>query len=326
MATVRRFYLYLVALISLMALMAGLIDLSVGLVRLALNAPPLAIDGVTVAGGDLGLTALVVLISAPIWGLHWWLANRRARALTMAGAPAASLRGRSAERSAATRKAYFYAGRFGALAASAGLAGLLIYELLAPRLHAPAVAGGWPAGPLSLAAGLLVAFLFWLYLYRASRADGDAGHERDAGAGWRRAYDYLGLWLATVAAAAGAVGILQAGLLLAGRILIGGSAGLTAAGDWRIELAAGLAALIVGLPIAVWHWRLADWVVADDPTGSEINSLGRKFALYTLLLGGVAVSVLSIAYLVMVSTLLLLGQPVDDLAAVWERTVAPLLG
>src|SRR5512142_2102602 len=99
MPAVRRLYLYLVSLVSLLALMAGLIGFGSGVAALWVNAERWQITGTELSRGDLGRWAALALVSLPLWAIHWFLANRVAATLTIAGA---------VERSASARKAYFY--------------------------------------------------------------------------------------------------------------------------------------------------------------------------------------------------------------------------
>src|SRR5512135_1352432 len=99
MPNFRRLYLYLVALISLVALMLGLIGLAAEASALLFNARPFRITGEELAQGSLLRWVVVVLVAGPLWAIHWSMADRTARPLTIAGA---------AERAEPARKAYLY--------------------------------------------------------------------------------------------------------------------------------------------------------------------------------------------------------------------------
>jgi hypothetical protein len=329
MPNVRRLYFYLVALISLLALMIGLIGLSSRLITLWLNARPWQITRAGLDQGGLALWVALCGISAILWVTHWLAANRQARPLTMAGA---------AEHAAPERKAYFYDGQFGALIAFVLLAGLLIYDVvlytLSGRDSVPAPVRGpgpaapalpaWPARPVALAAGALIAALFWFYLHRSLTADGDVGHEWGTGASWRRVYQYLAALLGTGLAAAGAAEFFSVLFGLAGRLVLPPASTVIMAG-WREVFAASLSALVIGLPLAWYSWHRADWLAADEASGAELNSLARKLTIYACLLAGVFGSALSGGFLVLILSRIALGEPVLSAAVFWTQTLAPPL-
>ena len=107
MSTGRRRYLYTVALLSYVALLVALIMSSRELIRLLL-ADSASTDWLLVLPRSaLGPWLLAAGVAAILWGIHWSLANRPARALTMSSA---------SERAAPVRKAYLYLGQGTALA------------------------------------------------------------------------------------------------------------------------------------------------------------------------------------------------------------------
>ena len=108
----RRIYLYTVALLSYFALLAALTFLARRMVEALLS--DASFVGTLISGrGTIGLIS--VGAAAAAWGIHWFLANRAARPLTLTGA---------AERSSIVRKAWLYLGQGGSQAAAVAQAAL----------------------------------------------------------------------------------------------------------------------------------------------------------------------------------------------------------
>lgn len=257
-----RVYVYSAALLGLLIFLAGSI---------------LAIWQVA-TGESPAVGAVVAAAGLAAWGVHWWLAERAARPLTMAAA---------AERSAAPRKAYLALGQLAALGA------LIVQAVMAARLvllrflGGPEAAVGAQLGALGAGAG--VALAAWGFLrWRAAR-DGDLGRELGAAASWRRAYIYL-VALAGVGMAAAGAGELLRGLL---NIFSGG---LAADAVWRGTLALSLAGLTVGLPLAFVAWARANrWAELSPP--AELNAPGRVILRTAGILAGTAGAVFGGGYL-----------------------------
>lgn len=313
MRGMQRIYLYAMALVSGLVLLLALANAAAALILAGLGAGS--------AGADSGATGWLALaaLAAIVWGVHWWLADREARALTMAGAAA---------RAVPARKAYLYAGQFGALAVLLAGVGLAIYRLTLAGLG-PANADMAPAIAAAVAAGAsaVIAAIFWGYLRWVTVHDGDMGDEAGAGVGWRHAYYYLSLALTTLAAALGAGAFLSVLLRLAGRYLLGASAGAPAlpADDWRTVLAASMAAAMVGFPAAVTLWVRANGLITGATTGGEVNALSRKLVLYAGRMAGAVVTAAGLGYLLWQGAMLLFGLPVPDVRLFWEATLAPAL-
>jgi hypothetical protein len=315
MRSVQRVYLYTVALISLLVWLLSLINAGAGLIALGL------------AGGDLSLSRLMssnfvlwlgaALVAMAVWALHWLLANREARHLTIAG---------GAERGSPARKGYLWMGQFGALVFLAVEAGLALYYgflwVLSEQtaVWLPEMAGG--------ALGALLSLAFWFFLRRLTVWDGDIGAEPGQGPTWRRAYYYLGTVLATLVAIVGAGEFLRTFLSVAARVYFFGT-GAGEVANWRALAAASLAMTVVALPLALILWLRANRLIASTSVTAdvvaEVNAISRKLLLYAGMMAGTALTLVTFGYLVWHGLLVVLGQPVANAQILWEETLVPAL-
>ncbi len=277
-----RVYLYTTALLALLLALAGGI---LAIWQFVTGESPLV-------GAAIATAALAV------WGVHWWRIGRAARPLTMAAA---------AERSAVARKAYLALGQLGALAASV-LQALLAVRLLLLRLVGEAAPGAG-ARAATLAAGAILALLLWgFFRWRAVR-DGDFGRELGRGAAWRRAYLYLAGLAGGALAAGGGWLALNAIITRLWQPLAEGLA-------WRVPLANGLAALLVGGPLALFAWDRADRQAAAAPA-AEVNALSRVLLRQAGVLLGTLGVLVSAFYLVGQVVLWLIGQEGQLVRSAW---------
>lgn len=268
-----RFYVYTAALVALLIFLAGS---TLAIWQFVTGESPL-VGAVAAAAGLIG------------WGVHWWLAGRAARPMTMAAA---------AERSATARKAYLALGQLVALAATATQA-LLAVRLALLRLLDGAVSAAGPS-IIALAAGAVVALLVWGFVRWTAVRDGDFGRELSRGAAWRRAYLYLAALTGSVLAAGG-------GWLALNAVIARLWQPLAEVGGWRVPVAEGLAALVVGGPLALFAWDRADRQAAAAPA-AEVNALSRVLLHYAGLLLGTLGTLTSAIYLVGQAVLWTIGQ------------------
>ncbi len=309
MSPIRRLYLYLVALLSLLAVLAGVSVVGQELVRLWVNGESLA--GLT--HGPAAPWLSLALVALLLWAGHWFLISRLSRPLTIAGA---------AERGAATRKAYLYIGQAVTLTVAVIQAGLLVKDLLARAIGvAPTSLRPWPVGAAALATGALIALAFWGCLRWVAVRDGDLGVEVGAAASWRRAYFYGAAFAGLAMVTIGGAEFIRAVLRMAGEASMA-PPGL--AGGWRGPLIASLTALLVGAPLAAFAWRGANRLTWDAPE-VELNALSRVGVLRVGALFGAAATLVSLAYLLEQGLLIALGQPVGVLATFWPGVlITPL--
>ena len=102
MSTGRRRYLYTVALLSYLALLISLVMSSREIIHVIWADTPSRTWPPEFLRGEVAPWLLIAGVAAILWIIHWSLANRPARALTMSA---------SVERASAVRKAYLYLGQ-----------------------------------------------------------------------------------------------------------------------------------------------------------------------------------------------------------------------
>ena len=261
------------------------------------------------------------LVAMFIWGLHWHLANREARNLTIAG---------GAERGSTARKAYLWMGQFGALTFLAVEAGLALYYGFLWILTAQAATrlpqALWLPQAAAGALGASLSLVFWFFLHRLTVWDGDMGAEPGQGASWRRAYYYLGTGLATLIATLGAGEFLRTFLSVAAGVYFF-STGAGDVANWRALSAASLAMVIVALPMAIILWlranRLIEMTSSAESLMDEVNALSRKLLVYAGMMAGTGLTLVTFGYLVWQGLLVLLGQPVANAQAFWQESLVP---
>lgn len=268
-----RVYVYTAALVALLIFLAGS---TLAIWQFVTGESPVVGAGVAAAG----------LIA---WGVHWWLASRAARPLTMAAA---------AERSAPARKAYLSLAQLAALAAAIAQAFVAVRLALLRLLSAEASAAGSQIS--ALAAGAVVALLVWGFVRWTAVRDGDFGRELSRGASWRRAYVYL-------AALAGGILAAGGGWLALNAVITRLWQPLAEGGGWRVPFAEGLTALVVGGPLALFAWDRADRQAVAAPA-AEVNALSRVLLRYLGLLFGTLGTLASAIYLVGQAVLWAIGQ------------------
>jgi hypothetical protein len=264
---IRRLYIYLIAFISLEVVLWGLI----ALLRYVLAGGGLGEDTDRLSGA-----LALLLVSVPVFGLHWWLAQRSA------------LRDIQ-ERSERLRAIFLFAVLLvtGLPAVQNGLAALdrLFLQVFGVDPFW-AMFGGAQTLPDNVVA-ILINALAAGYFCWVTRGDGLALAQEDAAGGgatqyaqpWletRRLYRYL--WLLY------ALGLVLAGLqqlLLAGLTLWG-------SGDVQpwIRLSNGLTLLLVGLPLWLWLERLIQRSLRDP---AEKISILRLAILYLVVFISLAV-------------------------------------
>lgn len=228
------------------------------------------------AGSDPLLRAgALLVVGAAAWTVYWLLDAARG------------------PRGTAWLTLVLLVGVGGGLLAAIGALSVLGYDALVwlvgePReetarehfIHAPAQAGV-----------VVVGLLVWWY----HQAVLDAGR-RSQRTEVRRVYEYVMAAVGLLAASAGLVMVLVTlveAIAARGDLVVGGSA-LNA-------LLAALVLLAVGIPVWLWHWRLAQQARATDPP-DELRSVTRR--TYLLVLFGVAgvaavIALITLVYLVL---------------------------
>ncbi len=292
----RRTYLYSVALFGLVASLVSLVSF---LWRF-FAARAVDLLGASPLTGVLDSPALpwliLFLLTLATWLYHIIAANRAARPLTMAGA---------AERAAPERKMYLYMGRLAVVAVLAGQAWLLIRHVAVAFLD-NGVAGlragsGWT---LALAAGIVVALGYYVYLRVEASRDGDLGQERGKAVLWRRAYTYAAALAGALLTFLGGGELIRAGI----RVLM---TPLSRDVTWHGPAAAALGALVVGLPLSAAAWGAANRAATMNAP-SETNALSRVLLRYGGVLVATLVTLVALGYLVEQIILTAISRPVGN--------------
>ncbi|MBN1889317.1 MAG: DUF3842 family protein [Thermoflexales bacterium] len=265
MGTVRRWYIYLVCLVSLQSLTWAVITL---------------LQGLLLGDGDPSETAFqiaVIVIGLPVFLGHWLWAQR--------------LAGRVAdERESAVRRLYLYGTLAAFLAPSAGNGFDLIATLLAlvtgGRRETGSVLEQSPTDVIvQTVVTLVVLGLLWFYHWRVVRKDGRVTPETGNSATVRRWY-ILGFSAAGLAVTAMAVvAILRWTMFQFGNRYTS----LTDLTDGVAQLAVGLALWLI-----FWHWAQQ---LFGGPSEEERESALRKFYLYASVFVAALVAVVNATFI-----------------------------
>ena len=254
MQTVRRLYVYGVALISLETVLWG----SIGLARSILAGQEIG-GGVNRLAGALSF----ILVGVPVFLLHWWMAQRAAMKDVE-------------ERSSRTRAVFLYGALLATLIPVAQNILALVSRSLALAFSLPvrdALLGGSQLLSDNLVA-ILLNGLFAAYIYSVVLADWKANPQGDAFPEVRRLYRYV--WM-LYGLALVVFGIQQTlGFVLTVWDAVGTRI--------RFLIANGITLLLVGAPLWVFAWLR---IQASLSERSESGSLMRLVILYILSFIGV---------------------------------------
>ena len=256
MKTIRRIYFYAVALISMEVVLWGMI----GLAR--------SIFSGSSSGGvsQLAQALALILVGVPVFGIHWWAAQRGAKK-------------DAKERNSAVRAIFLYAALLGLLIplSQNGLAFinrflLDIFDIPASR----AAIGGYQSLSDNLIAALMNG-LVAAYFIHILRGDWREVSEQAALMLTRRIYRYIWVVYSLIMSIIGVNQIL--------RYLLSSASGYTNSEPYFNALFAnGLALILVGIPLWVWVWKTAQDALKDP---AERVSLLRLAMLYIFSLAGV---------------------------------------
>ena len=256
MATVRRWYIYLVCFVSLQAVALAVIELLRNTLS-AFRAPPLS----------LAFQMAVIIIGLPVFLVHWLLARRAAR--------------ETDERASGVRRFYLYL----TLATFTGWTVGEVYGLWSTLLRwatgasvqASSFSGSFIFTPAeSITRGvvaLLVLGALWAYHWRVLAADMATTEMSEGLALLRRLYVLLFSATGVSLTIAGLVSLLRWLLYQFGPSRLAFGEGGAFAG--------ALAALLTGLPLWLTFWGWAQRLMAG-PDPAERESALRKFYLYAI--------------------------------------------
>ena len=186
----RRLYLYLVSAAALVVLALGLVLLGGTILLFALNDPT-----AETSRGSLAIFTAMTVVALPVWGVHFWFAQRFASRDPF-------------ERASALRRLYLYwACLAGSIAAMIAVTALLV-QLLQPYLD------NLPLNQLSASQIGWAAIVFaaiWAFHFFVAWRDRAAVGEEGRSATLRRWYMYIALLVGLLTMLAGTASLLQIG-------------------------------------------------------------------------------------------------------------------
>lgn len=298
-ATLRRWYLYLMIVLGVGPLTAGLAMLGATTWELVIDRGALAAAEPTLVLRTMvehGATALVALV---IWLAH--------RSWSQTAVATTSWYGEN-ERYSLLRRVHLY----GLVLWTVGMALTFAADLVRFGISsalgvAPEAVGGRPVlVALGLPLSNLVVFgVFWAFFWRAVSAEAVAQSEVGRQAGVRRLYFYLVSGVALAFVAISAAGLLR---LLADALLQPPAVG---PGGPRAALSLQASWLVIGLPVWLFHWSRSQALAREGRGGEETRSLTRRWYLYAVAFAAVAVLLFSGARVIYELVLAALGRPMD---------------
>ena len=244
----RRLYIYIVLAASLGMLLIGLVNLGTTALNQVLSATP---PSTNVRDGF----GAVTVVGLPVWGIHWWIAQRLANR-------------NPDERASAIRRLYLYL----ALAAIGIALAIFIRRFLEDGIGF-LLGSSTDGAPIARSLwAVVVLFGFWLYHFRTSAADRTSVGESGTSATLRRWYAYGLLFLGLAFLLFGARNLLQQiWVLLVDRGQVIAPGGL---------VPTALATMLSGLVIWGFH---SQWTsrppIAEDDQRSTLRAVQRFLAL-----------------------------------------------
>jgi hypothetical protein len=298
-ATLRRWYLYLMIVV-------GVGPLAAGLAMVGATAWELAFDrgGLAAADPPLGLRTMVEHSATALAALVVWLAHR---SWSQAAVATTSWYGEN-ERHSVLRRVHLYGLVLWTVAMALTFAAELVRFAISSALGvAPDVVGGRPV-PVALGlplASVVVFGTFWAFFWRAVSAEAAAQREVGRQAGVRRLYFYLVSAVALAFVAISTAGLLR---LLADALLQ--PPAVDPSGP-RAALALQASWLVIGLPVWLVHWSRSQALARGSRGDAETRSLTRRWYLYAVAFAAVAVMLFSGARVIYELVLAALGRPAD---------------
>jgi hypothetical protein len=294
MRTVRRLYLYAVALVSLEIVLWGLI----GLAR-SIFCPPTRVCG----AGSLAEALALILVGIPVFLIHWLIAQRYAR-------------DDPDERAAGLRAAFLYGILLGTLIPIVQNALALLDRLALDAAGLPAVQAFlgqgqfWTDNLIAILMNALIA----AYFLRVTRGDWRAISPKEPFADLRRVYRHAWLVYGLALTIAAAQQLLRFILSLS-----------PSSFDFlfRSNGVHGVVLALIGLPIWVLSWKT---IQDSTPDPAERESLLRLGMLYLFSLVGVITVLTSSGRILDVALRWLLGEPLTFTGFVREVNGAVAIG
>ncbi len=302
LAAVRRFYVYLVAFVSQIAMLVGMNDLIDIISRAWLQSDGL-LQGAfvrTATARSIGL----LLVATPLFLVHWWLAQRRRTELD--------------ERGSVLRKLFLYGSTAAGLVVMLTNAYRLIRDSTWLAFGAPIAATELPAGWLHwgfMAAGGAGLIYFW---YTVLGADADFGQERSAGRFVRQIFLAVAGLIGLGIAMWGVRTLIELGL----RVIVDQATDALDVLWWRLPLGGAISQLLVGLWLTHATWE--QWQEIVKRYAAEGRAVLRRIDLYICVVAGAVATLTPAALLLREGLLILFGTGGGSTAELLDRMVGPV--
>lgn len=279
LSTIRRFYFYLVALISVAAALIAIDGLVHAIVDAWLSGDPVyTLNSPSYVRRTIAQSAGMLIVSVPIFLVHWEMIRRRFASV--------------AERSAAMRKFFLYA------ASALALGWLLVRGTQLLQGVSVLAFGGsvdgstiLPSAWLYLGIMMLLSGGLFAYWQHVARTDGDYGYEIALAATWRRLFfagaTLIGLFM-LLAGSAGVFATLIEGTL--------DSWAPSVSSAWfATQLGAGVAWFLIGAVTARWGWMT--WQAISVTNQDEEQSTIKRVFLYVGTLGAAVATLVPVSFI-----------------------------
>lgn len=303
LAAVRRFYVYLVAFVSEIAMLVGVNDLVDIISRAWLQSDGL-LQGAfvrTATARSIGL----LLVATPLFLIHWWLAQRH--------------RAEAEERSSVLRKLFLYGSTAAGLVLMLTNAYRLIRDVTWLATGAPASATELlPAGWLHWGVLIPIGVGLLYYWHSVLVSDGDFGQEQGAARFVRQLFLAIAGLIGLGIAIWGARALIQLGL----QVAVDQAVGALDLYWWRLPLGGATSQVLVGLWLLHAIWQ--QWQEIVKLYAPEGRAVLRRIYLYIGVLTGAIATLTPAALLLREGLLMLLGTGGGSLTELLDRMVDPV--
>lgn len=303
LAAVRRFYVYLVAFVSQVAMLFGINDLLDMLSRAWLQSDSLLQTSFvrTVTAQSIG----ILLVATPLFLVHWWLAQRRKDEVT--------------ERGSVWRKLFLYGSTATALVVMLTNAHRLLKEIVWLAVGAPigpsdAIPAGWLHWGVMATLGIGLVY----YWYTVLAADGDLGRDAMAARLVRQFFLAAAGLIGLSITVWGARALIQLGL----QALVDQAFSALDLNWWRLPLGGSISQVLVGLWLLHAAWQ--QWQDVVTLHTAEGRAVMRRLYLYIGILFGAIATLTPAVLLLREGLLILLSADGGSTTELLDRLVDPV--
>ncbi|MFO7631666.1 MAG: DUF5671 domain-containing protein [Caldilinea sp.] len=303
LAAVRRFYVYLVAFISQVAMLVGVNDL-IAIISLAWLQSDGLLQGTFVRTATARSVGLL-LVATPLFLIHWWLGQR--------------FRHEEAERQSVLRKLFLYGSTAAGLIVMLSNAYRLIREVTWLAVGAPVGATELlPAGWLHWGFMVVVGVGLVYYWHTVLVGDGDFGDEATAARFVRQLFLAIASLIGLGIAMWGARTLIQLGL----QVTVDQMVAALDLNWWRLPLGGAASQVLVGLWLLHAIWQ--QWQEIVRINAAEGRAVLRRIYLYIGVVVGAIATLTPAALLLREGLLMLFGTGGGSTAELLDRMVGPV--